>query len=188
MSESLPALENDRSEVVRQITRLGDFRPGSILGVMGRCSKPNCHCAQAGDPGHGPNFRLTAKVKGKTAAETLSSSAAVPLTANDPLTFNGAPCTPVLTNTQAGYPPGLRLNSKRFMPRFGFAYKPFNSDNTVVRGSIGAYEAATMGSVFYSLTGTLQAYTRTFLNSLGPNGQPLFVWPETSTGGAFKET
>jgi hypothetical protein len=44
---------------------------------MGRCSKPNCHCAKAGDPGHGPNFRLTAKVDGKTVAETLSSSAAL---------------------------------------------------------------------------------------------------------------
>ena len=32
MSESLPVLEKDRSEVVRQITQLGDFRPGSILG------------------------------------------------------------------------------------------------------------------------------------------------------------
>lgn len=77
MSESLPALEKDRSEVVRQITQLRDFRPGSIVGVMGRCSKPNCHCARAGDPGHGPNFRLTAKVDGKTVAETLSSPAAL---------------------------------------------------------------------------------------------------------------
>ncbi|MGH9451746.1 MAG: DUF6788 family protein [Terriglobia bacterium] len=77
MSESLPALEKDRSEVVRQIAQLGDFRPGSIVGVMGRCSKPSCHCAQAGDPGHGPNFRLTAKVEGKTVAETLSGPAAL---------------------------------------------------------------------------------------------------------------
>jgi hypothetical protein len=77
MSESLPALEKDRSVVMRQITQLGDFRPGSILGVMGRCSKPNCHCAQTGDPGHGPHFRLTAKVDGKTVAETLSSPAAL---------------------------------------------------------------------------------------------------------------
>lgn len=109
--------------------------------------------------------------------------AAVPLTASDPTSLNGAPCTPVLTATQAGYPQGLRLTSKRFLPRFGFAYKPFNSDKTVVRGSIGSYEAATLGSVFYSLTGTLQAYTRTFENTLGSNGQPLFVWPATSTGG-----
>jgi len=77
MSESLPALEKDRSEVVHQIAQLGDFRPGSILGLLGRCGKPNCHCAQPGDPGHGPHFRLTAKVKGKTVAETLSSPAAL---------------------------------------------------------------------------------------------------------------
>lgn len=77
MPESLPALEKNRSEVVSQMARLGDFRPGSIRGVMGRCSKPNCHCAQEGDPGHGPNFRLTAKVNGKTVAETLSSAAAL---------------------------------------------------------------------------------------------------------------
>lgn len=77
MSESLPALEKDRSEAIRQIAHLGDFRPGSILGIMGRCNKPNCHCAQPGDPGHGPNFRLTAKLNGKTVAETLGSPAAV---------------------------------------------------------------------------------------------------------------
>lgn len=103
----------------------------------------------------------------------------VPATANDPLQINDAPCTPLLTASKAGYPQGLRLTSKRFMPRFGFAYKPFHSDSTVVRGSIGGYEAATMGSVFYSLTGTLQAYTRTFLNKLGPSG-PDFAWPGTS--------
>jgi hypothetical protein len=45
--------------------------------VMGRCGKPRCHCAQPGDPGHGPNFRLTRKVKGKTVAETLCSPAAL---------------------------------------------------------------------------------------------------------------
>jgi hypothetical protein len=77
MSEPLQALEKERSEVLRQMSHLGDMRPGSILGVMGRCSKLNCHCAQPGDPGHGPNFRLTRKVKGKTVAETLSSPAAL---------------------------------------------------------------------------------------------------------------
>jgi hypothetical protein len=77
MPEPIQALEKDRSEVLRQISQLGDMRPGSILGVMGRCSKPRCHCAQPGDPGHGPNFRLTRKVRGKTVAETLSSPAAL---------------------------------------------------------------------------------------------------------------
>jgi hypothetical protein len=77
MPESLPALEKNRSEVIHRIAELGDFRPGSILGSMGRCNKPNCHCAQPGDAGHGPNFRLTAKVEGKTVAETLSSPGAL---------------------------------------------------------------------------------------------------------------
>ena len=75
MSEPLATLEKDRSEVLRQISHLGDLRPGSIVEVMGRCSKSNCHCAQPGDPGHGPHFRLTRKVKGKTVAQTLSSPA-----------------------------------------------------------------------------------------------------------------
>ena len=77
MSEPLPALEKDRSEVLRQISHLGDLRPGSIVEVRGRCSKSNCHCAEAGDPGHGPHFRLTRKVQGKTVAETLSHPAAL---------------------------------------------------------------------------------------------------------------
>ncbi len=77
MSEPLPALEKERAEFLRQIADLGDLRPGSIAAVMGRCSKPNCHCAQPGDPGHGPHFRLTRKVKGKTVAETLSSPGAL---------------------------------------------------------------------------------------------------------------
>lgn len=77
MPASLAALEKDRSEVLHQISLLGDLRPGSIIGVRGRCSKPNCHCAQPNDPGHGPNFRLTWKRQGKTVAETLSHPTAL---------------------------------------------------------------------------------------------------------------
>ena len=35
------------------------------------CGKPNCRCSQAGDPGHGPNLRLTYKADGKTRSESL---------------------------------------------------------------------------------------------------------------------
>jgi hypothetical protein len=73
MSQPSSALEKDSSEVLRQISHLGDLPPGSILEVMGRCSKSNCHCARPGDPGHGPIFRRTRKVQGKTVAETFSS-------------------------------------------------------------------------------------------------------------------
>jgi hypothetical protein len=60
-----------------QIARLGDLRSGSISGTGGRCGNPNCHCHGAGDPGHGPYYRLTRKVKGKTVTETFSSPASL---------------------------------------------------------------------------------------------------------------
>jgi hypothetical protein len=54
---------------------LGDFRSGSITAIQGRCGKPNCHCHRPDQPGHGPNYRLTRKVGGRTISETFSSSA-----------------------------------------------------------------------------------------------------------------
>jgi hypothetical protein len=53
------------------------MRPGSIVGAIRRCGKPGCHCAQANDPGHGPNLRITYKIHGKTVTEALPSNAAV---------------------------------------------------------------------------------------------------------------
>ena len=73
MSESLADLEGRRAHVQSQIAQLGDLRSGSITGTGGRCGNPNCHCHRAGDPGHGPYYRLTRKVDGKTVTETFSS-------------------------------------------------------------------------------------------------------------------
>jgi len=47
------------------------------VGVIRRCGKPTCHCAQPKDPGHGPSLRLTHKHKGKTVTEALSTPTAV---------------------------------------------------------------------------------------------------------------
>jgi hypothetical protein len=77
MTQSLPQLENKRTQVVQEIAGLGDFRRGSITSITGRCGKANCRCHQPGQPGHGPNFRLTRKVRGKTVSETFSSPAAL---------------------------------------------------------------------------------------------------------------
>ena len=77
MPDSLPVLETQRQQVLQQIADLGDFRSGSITAVVTRCGKPTCHCAGAKDPGHGPNLRLTYKVKGKTVTETLSAPGAL---------------------------------------------------------------------------------------------------------------
>ena len=76
MSDSLLQLEKRRSEVVAQISALGDFRPGSISATSGRCGNPNCHCHKPDDPGHGPNLRLTYKSQGKTVTESFPSPAA----------------------------------------------------------------------------------------------------------------
>jgi len=76
MPDSLPALETERSQILRQISTLGDLRPGSICAVSRRCGKPTCHCAKPKDPGHDPQLRLTYKVEGKTMAESFATPAA----------------------------------------------------------------------------------------------------------------
>ena len=75
MPDSLAALEQQRSGILSQVLALGDFRSGSITAIQGRCGKPNCHCHQPGQPGHGPTFRLTRKLKGRTVSESFSSAA-----------------------------------------------------------------------------------------------------------------
>lgn len=75
MPDSLAGLEQQRSGILSQILELGDFRSGSITAINGRCGKPNCHCHQPNQPGHGPNFRLTRKFQGKTISESFSSAA-----------------------------------------------------------------------------------------------------------------
>jgi len=77
MTDPLVALVDDRSTLLRQISELGDFQPGSITSAFRRCGKPGCHCAKSGDPGHGPHFQLTQKIGGKTATQNLPSLAAV---------------------------------------------------------------------------------------------------------------
>ena len=75
MPDALAALEQQRSEILMRILHLGDFRSGSITAIQGRCGKSNCHCHQPGQPGHGPNFRLTRKVNGTTISESFASAA-----------------------------------------------------------------------------------------------------------------
>lgn len=76
MPDSLLDLEKRRSEVLTEISTLGDFRRGSISPTGGRCGTPNCHCHKPDDPGHGPNLRLTYKFHGRTVTESFSSPGA----------------------------------------------------------------------------------------------------------------
>ena len=75
MPESLVDLEHQRHAILQQMLRLPDFRSGSITATRGTCGKANCRCHQPNQPGHGPNYRLTRKAKGKTVTETFATSA-----------------------------------------------------------------------------------------------------------------
>src|ERR1035437_6919896 len=67
----LSELEAQRERLKLQLSGLGDLRPGSLVERYRKCGKPNCHCAQPGEPGHGPSWSLTHDVKGKTATRII---------------------------------------------------------------------------------------------------------------------
>jgi hypothetical protein len=68
---SLSELEAQRERLKLRLSGLGDLRPGSLTERYRKCGKPNCHCAQPGQTGHGPSWSLTHDVKGKTATRII---------------------------------------------------------------------------------------------------------------------
>ena len=88
ISEAIPALEAQRAAIQQQICQLGDMRAGSITTTSGRCGNSRCLCHQKDDPGHGPFYRLTHKVKGKTVTETFATPAALRKAQNEIAEFH----------------------------------------------------------------------------------------------------
>ena len=74
MADSVAELETRRMAIQSEFVQLGDMRSGSITGTGGRCGNPRCRCHRSGGAGHGPYYRLTRKVEGKTVTEAFTSA------------------------------------------------------------------------------------------------------------------
>ncbi len=62
--------------------------------------------------------------------------------------------TPIVTAQSIGDPLALRYSTKTdFAPRFGFAWRMFGSDKTVLRGGYGRYIEALGGTAALSAWG-----------------------------------
>ena len=70
-------LEKRQEELRRELASVGEMRPGFLAERYRKCGKPNCHCTQPGDPGHGPSFSLTRPVGGKTVTRIIPGGEAV---------------------------------------------------------------------------------------------------------------
>ena len=77
MPTPLEQLEAERDRLKSEIARIGDMRPGSLVGRFRKCGKPTCHCAESDSEGHGPSWSLTHAVAGKTITKVIPAGAAV---------------------------------------------------------------------------------------------------------------
>ena len=72
----IAALEQRRPHLLGEIAATGEMRAGSRTARYRRCGTAGCHCAQPGDPGHGPVLSLTRQQGGKTITRIIPSHAA----------------------------------------------------------------------------------------------------------------
>ncbi len=75
MGKGVAVLERRWEAVRAALGAVGELRPGALVGRYRACGKPTCHCAQPGDPGHGPCWSLTRVAGGKTVTKVIPAAA-----------------------------------------------------------------------------------------------------------------
>ena len=86
--------------------------------------------------------------------------------------------TPILTAAQVGIPTNLRYpNRTDFAPRFGFAWRVFGDNKTVLRGGYGRFIEALLAAGAIDGWAVESSNLGTFTNSLNANGVPAYSLP-----------
>jgi hypothetical protein len=71
MKQTLEELEQQRRQLYRQLSEIGDLRRGIISANYRKCGKPNCACAKKGHQGHGPQYLWNTTVDGRSRAANV---------------------------------------------------------------------------------------------------------------------
>ncbi len=71
---SIESLQMYQQELLEKLQSLGPCMQGSLIKRRIKCGNPSCHCAQEGDPGHGPHWYLSRSYKGKTKTKKIPVS------------------------------------------------------------------------------------------------------------------
>jgi hypothetical protein len=66
MDKRVQSLQKKIDSVKKQISKIGDIRPGSLSEQYNVCGTPNCQCKADPPKKHGPYFQLSYTRKGKS--------------------------------------------------------------------------------------------------------------------------